>query len=161
MIQIITTGGTIDKVYDPTTGELTFTQSYIQQMIKKSNTTLNFQIDNILAKDSWDISETDRDKILQFCKNSKFDKIIITHGTDTIDKTAKKLSLLKNKTIVLFGAMIPYSMTNSDSIFNFGFALSCVQTLKNGVYVAMNGRIFEANNIIKNRDLGIFLKINN
>ena len=111
----------------------------------------------VFLKDSLDIIEKERELIYSKCKGSESEKILITHGTDTMIETAKIIqSMNLAKTIVLTGSMIPYSVSNSDALFNLGFAISAVQTLAHGVYVCMNGRIFDANKVQKNREIGIF-----
>lgn len=156
-IKIIITGGTIDKIYNHLNGKLTFTESNVPEMLKQSRCTLDIKVQNLLMKDSLDISDDDRQNILQACKNCPGDKIVITHGTDTMPETSKVLGDgLKNKTVVLLGAMIPHSFGNSDALFNLGCALSAVQFLPHGVYISMNGKIFSCDNVKKNKDIGEF-----
>jgi L-asparaginase len=154
VIQIITTGGTIDKVKNES-GELGFGKDHIEDMLKQANITVKYQIDKLMQKDSLDMTEADRDTILKECHHDKQEKIIITHGTDTMTQTAKYLSCMKHKTVVLTGAMIPYSEPNSDALFNLGAAFIAVQHLPHGVYIAMNGKVFSIE-CQKNKDLGVF-----
>ena len=106
------------------------------------------------------MTDEDREKILQSCKDCEEDKIIITHGTDTMVETAQVLGKnIKDKTIVLVGAMIPYNQEKSDALFNLGCAVSAVQILPKGVYIAMNGKIFSWDNVRKNKELGLFESI--
>jgi L-asparaginase len=156
MLEIITTGGTIDKCYNPISGELSFSDSYIPEIIAYANLTIDISITPLMQKDSLDMQETDRSKILQQVQHSSYDNIIITHGTDTIVETAQCLSSIKNKTIVLTGAMIPYSIAKSDASFNVGVAIASVQLLENGIYIVMNGKIFTYNQVQKNTQLGTF-----
>jgi L-asparaginase len=156
MIEIITTGGTIDKTYNSLNGELEFGKSYVGEIIQNANLTIEVKINHLLQKDSLEMLGVDRNLILESVKNSKSDKIIITHGTDTMDKTAQTLTKIKDKIVILTGAMVPYSIQKSDSIFNIGFAIASVSTLKNGIYIAMNGRIFNAENVKKNTKIGVF-----
>lgn len=158
MIQVLATGGTIDKVYNPITGNLEFNTTHFPELIKIAKVD-NIQIDVIFLKDSLDILQDGREQIFDFCQNSKYDKIIIAHGTDTIVETAKKLSTIKNKTIILFGAMIPYSIKGSDALFNFGFTTAYIQILEDGIYIAMNGKIFDFDKVQKDKKLGKFIKI--
>lgn len=159
-IKIIVTGGTIDKKYNQFSGELDFSETHIFEMLKLAKCKNNCDVKVVIMKDSLDINNQDRQKVLKECLKSKKDKIIITHGTDTIVETAKVLAnKIKNKTIVLFGAMIPYSFGKSGAMFNLGFATSAVQLLPHGVYVAMNGQIFNWNNVKKNKKIGEFVKI--
>lgn len=156
MIKIITTGGTIDKTYQPLTGKLTFTSSYIPEIIHNANLTTSVNITSIMQKDSLEMTSSDRDTMLETTQNTTQNKIIITHGTDTMVESAKFLSHITNKVVIFTGAMIPYSIQKSDAIFNIGFALSCVQLLQNGVYIAMNGKVFDYDKVVKNLSLGVF-----
>jgi len=156
-IQFLITGGTIDKVYNELTGELEFDQTHIVDMLNRGRSMVDTESEVLFLKDSLDMSDNDRELILSKCINSSAKQIVITHGTDTIVQTAKLLGdQIKDKVVVLFGAMIPYSINNSDALFNLGLALSAVQANDNGVYVAMNGKVFNFNNVEKNKTLGIF-----
>ena len=159
MIKIFITGGTFDKSYDHINGKLFFEKTHLPKMIKRSKCNLDIEIETIVMKDSLDLTNDDVLRIVDCCKNEKYDKIIITHGTDTMTNTAKlifKENILK-KTIILTGAMIPYAFgSSSDGFFNLGCALSFVQTLKPGVYITMQGEYFEWNKVIKNTELGGF-----
>lgn len=158
MIRIFITGGTLDKRYNELNGELFFTHTHVPEMLQQSRCSLPVVTEQLLLKDSLEMTEADREKIRQACLSVSEDKIIITHGTDTMVETAKHLapSLAEHKTIVLFGAMIPYSIDASDSLFNFGCAMAAVQTLSPGVYITMNGRVFDWNNVRKVREEGRF-----
>lgn len=159
-ISVFTTGGTIDKVYDKITGNLSFTESFIPSILKKGNFTTLFEIFNLMQVDSLDMTAKERTTIVNNCINSKNSKIIITHGTDTMVETATEIAKENlSKTIVITGAMIPYSIIDSDSELNIGAAISYVQTLKTGVYIAMNGQYFEWNNVEKDKQKGVFQKI--
>lgn len=159
-IKIIVTGGTIDKKYNQLNGELDFSETHIFEMLKLAKCKNNCDVKVVIMKDSLDMNNQDRQKVLKECLKLKEKKIIITHGTDTMVETAKVLAgKIKNKTIVLFGAMVPYSFGKSDAMFNLGFATSAVQLLPQGVYVAMNGQIFNWNNVKKNLKAGEFVKI--
>ena len=158
-IQFIITGGTIDKDYETTTGELIFTETYLPELIQQANCTLNIEFQTLMLKDSLEMNSEDRAKIGIACVNSKNDLIVITHGTDTMTDTAQSLQLidaLKDKTIVLTGAMRPFKLGNSDSAFNVGSTLTAVQLLPKGIYISMNGKVFKADDVIKNRKKGIF-----
>jgi L-asparaginase len=156
-IKILITGGTIDKMYNHLNGELIFTKSNLPEMLKQARCTLKVKMQTLLLKDSLDMNDDDREKILRACRNCTEDKIVITHGTDTMPETAKVLGKgIKNKTIVLLGAMIPYSFGNSDALFNLGCAISAVQCLQQGVYISMNGNIFSCDNVKKNKEKGEF-----
>ncbi len=157
-IQFLITGGTIDKVYNELTGELEFDQTHIVDMLNRGRSMVNTESEVLFLKDSLDMSDNDRELILSKCINSNAKQIVITHGTDTIVQTAKLLGdQIKDKVVVLFGSMIPYSINNSDALFNLGIALSAVQNNANGVYIAMNGKVFEANKVKKDKGLGIFV----
>lgn len=161
MIRIFITGGTFDKEYNELTGELFFKDTHIPQMLKLGRCRLSVEIRTLMMVDSTQMTDEDREIIAQNCLKAKEDKIIITHGTDTMVETAKHLAQkVKNKTIVLTGAMVPYTFGSSDGMFNLGCALTFVQTLPPGVYIAMNGRYFTHNNVRKNKKTGEFEEIN-
>ena len=158
-MHIIITGGTIDKRYNELTGLVDFTPtSHIEAMLKQARLNVDdYTITPLLLKDSLDITVEDRDKILHTIQSSPLNQILITHGTDTIVESAKFLSSYHlDKTIVLVGAMIPYRFKDSDALFNLGFAMGTLSTLDSGVYVAMNGKVFPHDQVIKNRELGVF-----
>lgn len=158
MIQIFITGGTFDKSYNHISGDLFFEKTHIPEMLKRSKSRLKVEIKTLMMIDSLEMTEGDINKIIKECKNSKSERIIITHGTDTMVNTASKIAKqIKDKTIVLTGAMIPYAFgSSSDGFFNLGSALSFVQTLKTGIYITMNGQYFNYNNVIKDKEKGYF-----
>jgi L-asparaginase len=156
-LKIIVTGGTFDKEYNPITGELSFNNTHIPTMLKLGRSRLDVTIKTVMMRDSLNMTRDDRNRILRECLTSKEDKILITHGTDTMAETAKLLGQkITDKTIVLTGAMIPYAFGSSDGLFNLGSALAFLQTLPPGVYVSMNGRYFNWNNVRKNKKIGLF-----
>lgn len=156
-IRIFVTGGTFDKEYDMLTGNLYFRDTHIKEILELGRSLVDVRITTLMMVDSLDMTDDDREMILFNCRKCKEDKILITHGTDTITETAKALGALNlNKTIVLTGAMIPYKFGSSDGLFNLGSSLGFVQSLPNGVYVTMNGMRFNHDNVKKNRKLGIF-----
>lgn len=162
-IQLYVTGGTFDKEYDYITGELYFKDTHLQDMIERGRCTVNLDIKTLMMVDSLEMTEADREIIIHNCKYTKLNKIIITHGTDTIVETAKQIAAedIPNKTIILMGAMIPYAFgTSSDGFFNLGSALAFAQALSPGVYVVMNGRCFDSDNVRKNRQTGYFEYLN-
>jgi len=160
-IKIIVTGGTFDKEYNERTGELFFNKTHIPEMLKLGRSRLELKIITLMMCDSLHMADSDVNIILDECHNSKEDRILITHGTDKMVNTAKVLGQsIKNKTIVLTGAIIPYAFGSSDGMFNLGSALAFVQALPNGVYISMNGRIFNWNNAQKNKENGNFEEIN-
>lgn len=159
-IRIFVTGGTFDKEYDEIRGELYFKDTHLREMFKLGRCTLNLTIRTLMMIDSLEMTEDDRAMIVRQCSNCGDDRIIITHGTDTMVKTAQALAKANiPKTIVLTGAMIPYKFGSSDGFFNLGNALGFVQSLPNGVYVVMNGRAFSSDKVRKNKQTGIFEEI--
>lgn len=159
-IKIFITGGTFDKEYNELTGELFFKDTHLPEMLKLGRSTLDIDIRTLMMIDSLNMKESDRNIILENCKSCDQDKIIITHGTDTMAITAKLLGeQIKDKVIVLTGAMIPYRLGSSDGLFNLGSALAFVQTLQPGVYIAMNGKAFHWDNVVKNKKTGYFEEI--
>tara|TARA_A100000164_G_scaffold219517_1_gene194827 strand:- start:2073 stop:2558 length:486 start_codon:yes stop_codon:yes gene_type:complete len=161
MIQILITGGTFDKSYNHIKGDLFFEKTHLPEMLKRSKCRLNVKIKTLMMIDSLEMTENDIEKIIDECIKSASKRIVITHGTDTMVHTASKIaSKINDKTIVLTGAMIPYAFgSSSDGFFNLGSALSFVQTLKEGVYIAMNGQYFDYNNVIKDKEKGYFKTI--
>lgn len=158
-VQLFVTGGTFDKEYDFITGELYFKDTHLHDMFELGRCTVNLDIKTLMMVDSLEMTDTDREIIIHQCKSTKLDKVIITHGTDTIVETAKKIAAedIAGKTIVLMGAMIPIAFgTSSDGFFNLGSALAFVQSLSEGVYIVMNGRCFSSDNVRKNRKTGYF-----
>jgi L-asparaginase len=126
-------------------------------MLRLGRSRLHVDIRTLMMIDSLDMTDTDRDMIAAHCNKAEEEKIIITHGTDTMSDTARMLAgSVHNKTVVLTGAMIPYKFGSSDGLFNLGSALAFVQAMPRGVYVAMNGRIFNWDNVRKNKQTGEF-----
>ena len=156
-IKVFITGGTFDKEYNELTGELFFKETHLHEMLRLGRSNVKLDITTLMMIDSLDMQDEHRKMIAKACADAKQDKIIITHGTDTMAVTAKFLSdTIKEKTIVLTGAMVPYKFGSSDGLFNLGSSLAFVQTLPHGVYVAMNGKYFEGNNVRKNKSTGEF-----
>jgi L-asparaginase len=156
-IRILITGGTIDKEYDPLTGELTFSKSHLSNMLNLVRCKVKPILEEVMLKDSLQMRNEDREEILKKCINCLENRIIITHGTDTMVETARVLgNHAKEKTIVLVGAMIPYAFGASDALFNLGSAFSAAQALQPGVYITMNGKIFHWDNVRKNKESGEF-----
>lgn len=161
-IRIFVTGGTFDKEYNEITGQLYFQDSHLPEMLRLGRNLVPVDTRTLMMIDSLEMTELDRELIVEHCTEAKEKRIIITHGTDTMAETARLLaSKIKDKTIVLTGAMIPYKFGSSDGLFNLGSALAFVQTLPKGVYVAMNGRYFDANNVRKNKETGLFEELRN
>ncbi|HTN47304.1 MAG TPA: asparaginase domain-containing protein [Flavipsychrobacter sp.] len=156
-IRILVTGGTFDKEYDMINGKLDFEETHVPEMLKLGRCTLDVEIRTVMMIDSLEMTDTDRELLLHNCKTAPEDKILITHGTDTMALTAAYLAMEKlNKTIVITGAMIPYKFGSSDGFFNLGAAMAFLQTLPAGVYVAMNGRYYHWDNVVKNKKTGYF-----
>ena len=159
-IRIFVTGGTFDKEYDEINGNLYFKKTHIREMLDLGRSKIDINISTLMMKDSLEMNNEDRVLILDNCLKSKEDKIIITHGTDTMVETAKSIASRKlNKTVVLTGAMIPYKFGSSDGLFNLGAAIGFVQSLNHGVYIAMNGKYFNHDEVEKNNDIGEFTAI--
>ena len=160
MIRILVTGGTFDKQYDEITGTLFFQSTHLPEMLRLGRSRVDVAITTLMMIDSLDMTAADRALIADHCLKAAEPRIVITHGTDTMVETAgvlaQALTAAGGKTIVLTGAMIPYAFGSSDGLFNLGSALAFVQSLPAGVYVAMNGRYFNWDNVRKNRQTGIF-----
>jgi L-asparaginase len=156
-IRILITGGTFDKEYNELTGELFFKDSHLPEMLKLGRCGLDLDIRTLMMIDSLEMTDDDRQIIVEHCRHARETRIVITHGTDTMTATAAALAAcIRDKTIVLTGAMIPYKFGSSDGLFNLGSALAFVQTLPPGIYVAMNGRYFAWDKVRKNRQTGMF-----
>ena len=156
-IRVFITGGTFDKAYDEITGRLRFGDTHIHEMLRLGRCRLSLEVRTLMMVDSLDMTDADRRLILENCRQAAEPQIVITHGTDTMADTARVLGeAALDKTIVLSGAMVPYAFGSSDGLFNLGSALSFVQSLPHGVYIAMNGRCFPWDDVVKNRELGIF-----
>ena len=156
-IRILLTGGTIDKLYSVEEGALIFGESHFDGMLDRANVTADVVVEELMLRDSLDIDDEEREQILEACEACDEECVLITHGTDTMVETAGLLGEAGlDKTIVLVGAMIPYSVHESDAFFNLGFALSAVQLAPGGVYIAKNGELFDWDNVRKNFDEGRF-----
>jgi len=156
-IKILVTGGTFDKEHDPISEKFIFNETHVPELLQISRSLLDIKVRTLMLIDSLDITEADQDIIVKSCINAKEDRLVITHGTSNMEKTAQILGTqIKNKTIVLTGAMVPYTFSRSDALFNMGTALAFVQTLPHGVYIAMNGKYYMWDNVTKNTQLGIF-----
>lgn len=156
-IRVLVTGGTFDKEYDEIQGRLFFKDSHLAEMLTLGRARLPLEVRTLMMVDSLDMTDADRAIIAEQCRATPGNRIVITHGTDTMAETARFIAeRVQDKTIVLTGAMIPYKFGSSDGLFNLGSALAFVQTLPPGVYVAMNGRCFAAARVRKNKQTGIF-----
>jgi L-asparaginase len=156
-LRIIATGGTFDKHYDEIAGVLTFSSSTLPAVVKRARITLPTAFEQLPLLDSLDMQDEDRQRVKDACVRAAEERIVIVHGTDTMRETADVLARAElAKCIVLTGAMIPYEITDSDALFNFGFAFCAAQTLSHGVYIAMNGQVFTWDKVRKNRQAGVF-----
>ncbi len=158
-ILIIQTGGTIDKDYPKLTKGYAFeiSEPAIQRIFESINPAFEFEILPLLQKDSLDINEEDRDSIREACENTNINKILITHGTDTMIETALKLNVIEKKAIIITGAMRPERFSNSDAAFNIGVAVGALNVLEEGVYVAMNGNIYPCEKVKRDEQTGQFI----
>jgi L-asparaginase len=157
-IRILVTGGTFDKQYDELTGRLFFRATHVPEMLRRGRCRLEVEVETVMMIDSLDLDERGRAAIVERCRQSAERAIVVTHGTDTMVETARALAdaAIRDKTIVLTGAMVPFAFGSSDGLFNLGSALSFAQVLPAGVYVAMNGQYFDWHRVRKNRESGIF-----
>lgn len=160
-IRLFVTGGTFDKEYDLIHGKLFFNDTHVPDILERGRCTLDVNVRTVMMIDSLEMTDDDRELIASQCEKCEEEKIIITHGTDSMVDTAKFLAeRISDKTIILTGAMIPYTFGSSDGLFNLGSALAFVQTLPVGVYVCMNGKYYNWNNVRKNKQTGYFETIN-
>jgi L-asparaginase len=156
-VRVFVTGGTFDKEYDELRGTLHFRNTHVPEMLRLGRCRIDVAVETLMMIDSLDMSDADRALIAQHCRSCAESQIVITHGTDTMVETAHVLAeAVPGKTIVLTGAMVPYAFGSSDGLFNLGSALSFVQALGPGVYIAMNGRAFRWDDVRKNREAGVF-----
>lgn len=160
-IRILVTGGTFDKEYDELTGRLFFRDTHLPEMLRRGRSMLDIQLETVLMIDSLDMTDDDRAKIVARARGCDEQAIVISHGTDTMVETGRALAAarLHDKTLVLTGAMVPYAFGSSDGLFNLGSALSFVQVLPPGVYIAMNGQHFRWDGVRKNRATGCFERV--
>ncbi len=167
-LRLFACGGTFDKRYNPISGSLEFGESQLQELLATARVTLPTAVETLMLVDSLDMQADHRERVLAACRATPEGSIVIVHGTDTMPDTARILGphfgaidppppdYDASKTIVLTGAMVPYSISKSDATFNLGFACACAQTLPPGVWIAMNGRVFGWDRVRKNRDEGLF-----
>lgn len=159
-IRIFITGGTFDKEYNELNGQLYFKDTHLHELLDMGRSLVPVEIRTLMMIDSLEMTDEDRELIAHQCNHCEEDKIVITHGTDTMAETAIMLAQkVKNKTVVLTGAMIPIKFGSSDGLFNLGSALAFAQSLPHGVYIAMNGRFFNWDNVRKNKETGVFEEI--
>jgi L-asparaginase len=158
MIRILVTGGTFDKEYDEVRGRLFFKDTHVPEMLAKGRSLVPIAVQTLMMIDSLEMTDADRASVVEHCRSAGEDRLVVTHGTDTMVETATAIAAagLSGKTVVLTGAMIPYAFGSSDGLFNLGSALSFAQVLPPGVYVAMNGQCFPWDEVRKNRDAAVF-----
>jgi L-asparaginase len=159
-IRVFVTGGTFDKKYNELNGSLSFEDTHLPEMLRLGRSRLDVSVRTLMMIDSLEMTDADRALIVEQCRQAGESRLLITHGTDTMVETARALAAARipesGKTIVLTGAMIPYAFGSSDGLFNLGSALSFVQVLPPGVYIAMNGRYFAWDCVRKNKETGVF-----
>ena len=151
IIQIFTTGGTIDKAYFDANNEFQVDDSILKEILKDANIVFDYSVESLMQKDSLELTDEDHLVILERVQSCEQRHILITHGTDTMTYTVDVLSKVTDKTIVLTGAMEPARLRSTDAIFNIGFAVAATQLMSAGIYIAMNGKIFSAGQVKKNR----------
>ena len=160
MIRIFVTGGTFDKTYDEIRGALAFGDTHLPEMLRLGRARVDVTVRTLMMIDSLEMTDVDRELIVRNCLQCPESHIVITHGTDTMVETAGAIAArVRDKTVVLTGAMIPYAFGSSDGLFNLGSALSFAQVLPHGVYIAMNGQHFAWNQVRKNRETGVFERL--
>lgn len=157
-IKIFTTGGSLDKGYSTKESAFIVQDPEVGTLLGEANVQFEFEVESLLKKDSLELTDADRELVYQKVRDDPSSHILITHGTDTIALTGQRLSTISGKTIVLTGAMQPAAFKHSDAPFNIGFALGCLQTLPTGVYLAMNGRVFDPHRVTKNLEMDRFEK---
>ena len=156
-LRILVTGGTFDKDYHELEGRLFFRQTHVPEMLRLGRSRLAVELEELMLIDSLEMQDEHRARVLEACRRARESRLVVTHGTDTMELTARTLGAAAlAKTIVLTGAMVPYTFGSSDGLFNLGSALAFAQTLPHGTYVAMNGRCFPWDNVRKNKGSGVF-----
>jgi L-asparaginase len=160
MLEILTTGGTIDKVYFDKKSNYEVGDPFVEELLHKMNVNISFMVKSLMRIDSLDMTDIHREEILNYIMNSNANNFLITHGTDSIVETAIYLKKISDKTIVLTGSLKPAIFIDNDAIFNVGSALTSAQILKKGVYIVINGQVFNPDNVRKNLEKNIFETIN-
>ena len=159
-VRVFVTGGTFDKEYDELTGRLYFRDTHVDEMLRRGRCGLDVDVQTLMMVDSLEMTSEQRAMVVRACVECEGQHIVITHGTDTMVETARAIADgIEGKTVVLTGAMVPYAFGSSDGLFNLGSALSFVQALPSGVYIAMNGRSFRWDDVRKNREAGVFERL--
>ncbi|MCK9533207.1 MAG: asparaginase domain-containing protein [Pseudomonas sp.] len=155
-IHILTTGGTFDKIYHDALSEFTIGDPMAAQLLQEAGVNLSYSLESLLKKDSLELTDADRELLREQVHNSPHQHILIIHGTDTMILSAQHLGAITHKTVVFTGAMQPARMRHTDAPFNLGFAIGALQCLDSGIYIAMNGQVFNADNVQKNRHMSRF-----
>lgn len=155
-LHIITTGGTIDKIYFDAKSDYQVGDPVIGELLDSMGARLDYTVESAMRKDSLDLTDADRERMRSLAEHCAADKVLITHGTDGMVSTGKALKGISGKTIVLTGALQPAAFKSSDAIFNIGCAIGALQGAQPGVYIAMNGRLFDIDNVRKNLQLNCF-----
>jgi L-asparaginase len=158
-ITIVTTGGTIDKLYFDSLSEYQVGESVVRKLLTIGNVKYPFEIVEALRKDSLELTDQDRDELVELVRGLKTSRVIMTHGTDTMAVTAARLASIPGKTIVLTGALAPARFSESDASFNLGMAFATTQVAAAGVYIVMNGEVFPAGAVRKDRAAGRFVRV--
>jgi L-asparaginase len=159
-IRLLITGGTFDKEYNELTGQLFFRDTHVQDMLDLGRCRVGVTVEKLMMRDSLEMTQEHRSEIREACRRSRESRIVITHGTDTMEQTARCLGEANlDKTIILTGAMVPYKFGSSDGLFNLGAAIALAQALPPDIYVAMNGRFFIWSNVTKDRQTGEFKEL--
>jgi L-asparaginase len=156
LIQFITTGGTIDKIYHDARSDYEVGDPQVIELLHEAMVTFDYEVIPLFRKDSLDMDDSDRDAIAAAVSSASSDRIIVTHGTDTMAETARRLKEVTGKVVVLTGSLAPARFKSSDAEFNLGMAIAAVQCLPPGIYITMNGQVFEAGNVVKNREKNRF-----
>jgi L-asparaginase len=157
---VLVTGGTFDKEYDEIRGELFFRNTHLPELLRQGRCAVDLAVDELMMVDSLQMDDAGRERVAAACADCPESRVVVTHGTDTMVETARAIAAHRlAKTVVLTGAMVPFAFGSSDGLFNLGSALSFVQVLAPGVYVAMNGRCFAWDNVRKNHSTGRFESI--
>jgi L-asparaginase len=158
-IAVVTTGGTIDKLYFDSLSEYQVGESVVRKLLSIANVKYPFEVVEALRKDSLELTDADRDELYRCVAGLKTSRVIITHGTDTMTQTAARLAAIQGKTIVLTGALTPARFSESDAPFNLGMAFAAAQTAPPGVLIVMNGEVFPAARVRKDREAGRFVRV--
>jgi L-asparaginase len=157
-VLVLTTGGTIDKQYFDALSEFQIADTAIRKLLVLARVTHSYRVEELLRKDSLDLVDEDRERIVEYVRQAPEAKVVVTHGTDTMTLTAAALAKIPHKTIVLTGALTPARFAESDAPFNLGMAFAAAQTASAGVYIAINGSVFRSDEVVKDRQLGQFVR---